>query len=281
MLGSEQFEQRERAQQRLLEAGQAALDFLEAKGSIADPEVRIRVEAICRVLAGGNMNQQGKMVKLAARSLLQKPNDPATGGHYYEWFGQSAKDCSKGYRQLAYTGPKGGKMMVEQGKLRMFGKMEGDNDLRLLLKAKDWPVAEAMPDEFQVSCLAGGGHGAAGTWHVALCVGNVKAIFHPGYRGGGFRFEKVGTRKNLSSNLNMGFTPAPNALHRIELHVTALPQGKVSFKAVVTAPDGKRFETSTVLSENEVGSLDRIGLERSGHAGGEAIFDDLMVKLVG
>ena len=278
-LGSDAFAEREQAQRQLSEAGEAVLDFLETKEPIDDPEVRVRVADIRKAVSSGAKTRMGTIVRRAAKSLLEKAEDPETGGWFFEWFGTDKADCLGGYRELTHEGAKAQKPFVKDGRLYIPGKHAGEEDQRLSLHAKDWPGVETLPNRMELSCLLGGEAAGAGVWHVALVVGKIKVLFHPGYQGGGFRFEQVGTLEKFSNNQDMGFTPEFGKLYRMNLVVARFPSGRVGIKATVLSPDGKSFESHIQVEAEDVGPLDRISLERSGRMGGNAIFDDLHVKI--
>lgn len=281
-LGADDYQTREEAQRQLSAAGPSILEYLDTLGPIADPEVRMRAEMIRRRLSSGLENQEHLMLKYAARSLLQLPGDSATGGQFYEWFGEDSADCGKGYRLMKYQGPAapgGGNPVVADGRLRIPGKLDGEQDQRLTLWAKDWPGARQLPLPIRVSCLMGGTNGNAGTWHPGIAVGKVKVLFHPDYRGGSLRFEQLDTRLVLLTNSNMGYTPKSNQMHRLELFVSSLPGDRLQFRAVVTSSPDQRFECSVQVDRADAGPLDSISLERSGRQGGDAVFDDLRVVM--
>ena len=121
--------------------------------------------------------------------------------------------------------------------------------------------------------------GGAGVWHAAVCVGKIKVLFHPGFNGGGFRYEQVATLEKFSNNQDMGFTPEAGKMYRVNLSVARFPSGRVGIKSVVTSPEGKTFESHIQVEAEDAGPLDRISLERSGRRGGNALFDDLQVKI--
>lgn len=278
-LGSDQFADRENAQQTLSEMGEAILDFLDAKQPINDPEIRFRVEKIREAVSSGVETRMAPIIRWAAKTLLDKPNDVATGGWFFEWFHPDKADCLDGYRNLKIGGARTQKPFVKNGRLNVIGRHKGEEDQRMSLLLEDWPGVDRMPDQFEVSCLMGGEAGGAGAWHAALCIGKVKVLFHPGYRGGGFRFEQVGTLEQFSKNQDMGFTPEFGKLYRMNLVVARFPSGRVGIQATVISPDGKSFESHIHVEAEDVGPLDRISMERSGRIGGNAIFDDFMVKI--
>ena len=256
------------------------LDFLDSKGPVEDPEVRVRVAEIRKTVSSGVKTRVGPILRHAAKSLLEKPEDAATGGMFYEWFGTDKANCFDGYRSLAHEGAKNFKPFVKKGRLNIPGDQVDEEDQRLSLNLADWPGGKEMPKRYVVSCLMGGDGGGAGTWHVAIGIGKVKALFHPGYDGGAFRFEQVSTLEKYSNNQDMGFTPEAGKLYRMDVTVARFPAERVGLKVIITSSEGKTFETTIQVDGDEIGPLDRISLERSGRRGGNALFDDLRVKII-
>ena len=278
-LESLEFDLRESAQRKLVDAGDAVLDFLDAKEPIKDPEVRLRVGQIRRDVSSGIKSRSALLIRHAAKSLLEGPSDVATGGLYFEWFGVESRDCRKIYRQMKFKGSGQSKPFVEKGRLHIPGTLNGENDQCFSLFSKDWPGTAVLPDRLQVSCLMGGGDRGAGTWHVGLYVGKIKVLFHPAYNGGGFRFEEVESHENLTQNQSMGFTPKGGELYRMVLDLTRMPQQRIQYKATVISQDGKSFESHLVVHGDKAGPLNEIGIVRSGRQGDTAIFDDLIIRL--
>ena len=77
----------------------------------------------------------------------------------------------------------------------------------------------------------------------------------------------------------MGYTPAPNMLHRIEVTAQFMKNGKVHLNAVVSSPNNKPFETSIELDQEDIGEFNQISLDRSGRSGGNVHFDDFRVEI--
>ncbi|MHB9071277.1 MAG: FG-GAP repeat domain-containing protein [Sedimentisphaerales bacterium] len=115
-----------------------------------------------------------------------------------------------------------------------------------------------------------------GAYGVGIVFGNVCAVFHPDYSGGAFRFQKLdGTA--LSSNFDMGFTPAKGVLHPMEVIVEKY-NGQWHVKVTVKNASGSEvFNNSIALSDSCVNGLTMIGFIRTGDGGGNGVFDDLEV----
>ena len=279
-LACDEFKDREQGQFLLSEAGEAVLDFLDSKEPIEDPEVRVRVSEIRKAVSSGAKTRMGPILRHAAKSLLENPKDAATSGLFYEWFGADKLNCFEGYRAFKHEGANTQQPFVKDGRLHIPGRHAKEQDQRLSLNVADWPGGKEMPERYVVSCLMGGEAGGAGAWHVAIGIGKVKALFHPGYNEGGFRFEQVGNLEKYSNNQDMGFTPEAGKLYRMDVTVGRFSAGRVGLSVIVTSDGGKTFETTIELNEDEIGPLDRISLERSGRRGGNAMFDDLRVKIL-
>ena len=219
------------------------------------------------------------MLTIAANSLLKMREDPSTGGEFYEWFGTPSDDCTNGYRQFTYEGPKGSKSHIKNSRLFISGNHHGNVDQQMILRSTAWPGAKILPKQFSVYCLLGGGKERVGTWHIGISIGKVRALFHPGYRGGGFRFEQAGTATKYVDNISMGYTPSTGQLHHMKISVTQLDDGKVRLKACIKTPGEKPFEASVTVTREDTGPLNQISLDRSGMSGGAAYFDDFRVSL--
>ena len=76
----------------------------------------------------------------------------------------------------------------------------------------------------------------------------------------------------------MGFDPPVGKLLRMHLEVKRGPGDDVNIQAVIS-DDGAIFRKTAVLTAEEIGKLDHIGLDRSGRTGGDGLFDDLVVHL--
>ena len=149
----------------------------------------------------------------------------------------------------------------------------------MILRSSAWPATKVLPKHFTISCLVAGSDGDNGVWHLGITIGKVKTLIHPGYRGGAFRFEQVGTLHKFTDNISMGYTPATNQLHRIKITVKQLANGRVQLNTTINSPDNKSFEKSIDVSKEDIGPLNQISLDRSGNSGGNAYFDDFRVLL--
>jgi hypothetical protein len=77
----------------------------------------------------------------------------------------------------------------------------------------------------------------------------------------------------------MGFDPPSNRLILMSIDVKRQANGDVALD--VTLKDGKnRFNSREVIQSAVIGKLDSISLDRSGHGGGDALFDDLIVDML-
>ncbi len=96
---------------------------------------------------------------------------------------------------------------------------------------------------------------------VALVVGNIMGIMHPGYSGGGFRFQTL-SGTHLCSNQNMGFTPLPGVLYDFSIEATKLGS---AYEFTVTVAGGTYTYTQTI-AQSYVQELDKVGVQH-GHEG--------------
>ena len=109
----------------------------------------------------------------------------------------------------------------------------------------------------------------------------MRALYHPGMNGGSFRFEEIDTGRHLTRMESVGFTPGEKALQWMSVGVQRLADGEISLD--VTLEEGGKgkghFEISVTLTKEQIGDLNQISLDRSGRTGGDAFFDDLLIKI--
>jgi hypothetical protein len=117
----------------------------------------------------------------------------------------------------------------------------------------------------------------AGSYAVGMVFGDVCAIFHPAYTGGALRFQKLdGTQ--LTSDIDMGFTPAKGVLHPMMV-IAEKYNGKWYVKVTVENGSGSEVYTHTItLLDTDVNGLAQIGFIRTGTGGGNGIFDNLIIN---
>jgi hypothetical protein len=197
---------------------------------------------------------------------------------FVEKFTTAMKDATKGYGRFVYeaTNP-ACKAEVSDGKLRLLGDHD-EGDQRLVIAAPKVFGKPRWPDSLEVTTRVGGTGVDSGAWHVGVSVGAVKVLFHPGFRGGAFRTEEVGTHRELSNNEDLGFTPAGDVTHPLSIKVQRA--GEVyRFEVELTdAKGGKTFRKTFQFTDKQMGEFDRIGLERSGRRGGDALFETITIR---
>ncbi|MFT6863882.1 MAG: hypothetical protein ACJAVK_002444 [Akkermansiaceae bacterium] len=282
-LGATDFAGREAAQKELLKGGKAALKWLRTVARSSDPEVRRRVDEVIVLLGSAFRKERDFAVTHAMESLSAEGDERKadTGGVFYEWFGADRTKLGEKYRQFSFSNSAGRPGEISEGRLAFGGSAGADGDQRLILKSQEWPGGESFGDSFLVSAKLGGESKGGGAWHLGITVGRVRALYHPGTNGGSFRFEQIGTRSKLSRMESVGFTPGEKALQWMSVGVERLADGAVRL-GVTLEEGGKgkgRFETSVTLTEGQMGDLNQISLDRSGRTGGDAFFDDLLIKI--
>jgi hypothetical protein len=282
-LASEEFAEREQAQKEILLMGSVVLPLLLQMPESEDPEVLMRLGKIVGALRGGGRDAKDELLLRAVSSLLHERKNPGIadpGGRIFvEFFSKPQASLADGYRGLRYEADDAMKGSVPEGGFaRMDGRRDGDGDQRLVFDAEHFTGKPEFPDVFRVSAKLGGGAAGAGAYHVGISIGNVRVLFHPAYRGGALRFERVDDHTPISDNADMGFDPPAGKLLSMAIDVKRIAGGLVILDVLVASGDVS-YRTSKSFTADAIGKLDKIGLDRSGRTGGDGLFDDLVVDL--
>ena len=195
-----------------------------------------------------------------------------------ESFARDAELLADGYGRFLYQADNGGAVKVAGGKLQIDGN-NPEGDQRLYITAEQMIGRDRWPRELEVSAKLTGEPGNNFGWHMGISVGQVKVLFHPGLPGGGFRAETTDAHQYLFTNETMSFEPVCGVMHEMLIRVTETEAG-AEFEVTVKGGNGgvphrKRFS----VSREQLGDYNRIGLERSGRTGGDALFDSVSIRL--
>ncbi len=277
-LGSEKFIEREAAQKKIELMGKNVLPAIRDKQNSDDPEVRFRLKQIVQVFEAEGRWKKDDLLKQAIASLLlerrQKEVVDAPQDLFVEFFNKAAPSLNNEYRRLRYEG-KDGSVVDGVAHLK---NADAEGDQRLILDSKKMMGKDEFPDTFRIEVKLGAQPGGEGIFHIGVAVGNVRSLFHAGYRTGAFRLERVDNKIQIKQNTDMGFDPPTNKLLLMSIDVNRQPNGNVALD--VTVNDGKkRFNTQQIIKAADIGKLDKICLDRSGNNGGDALFDDLIVDM--
>lgn len=283
-LGAQEFTAREQAEKDILRMGKGVLPWLEHLPKADDPEVRFRLTNLGKALAVERQWTRADLLRYAAASLLRERDGHKLGNEgsliYAELFHDDCASVKTGYRDFSFMTDQRLDGKVTDGVLWLSGKHPNEGDQRLILSSRKITGKGEFPDDFQIEVMLGSKPGGEGGYHVGISVGNVCALFHPGFPGGGFRFERVDNHKAITENKDMGFTPALGEFQWMSIRVKRQPNEIVEIWVSVSANAGApHFSTQTRLPSQVIGKLDTISLDRSGRIGGDAMFDNLVVGL--
>jgi hypothetical protein len=197
---------------------------------------------------------------------------------FVERFTVSANDITKGYRSFLYEASiEGCKAEVTAGRLVLQGDHQ-EADQRLVVTSQKALGKALWPDPLDIVVKLGGTDNDNVAWHVGVSVGRVKVLFHPNFSSGAFRAEAVDTHECFFNNEEMGFTPAAEVMHEMTIHVVRTDSRYRFEVTVVNGKGGGKHQKVFEVSEKQMGHFDRVGLERSGRRGGNALFESLSIK---
>jgi hypothetical protein len=171
-------------------------------------------------------------------------------------------------------------LSVEKGIVALGGTQNAECDQRIFLTAKSLLGQPEFPDRFTVRARMAAENNNNFAWHLGISIGRVKVLFHPGVDGGAFRIETIPEHTALVNNQEMGFTPQPETQYDMTIEVRRTGQ-EVSLEITIAdcANPKNRYSQKQKLPLEKFGKLERIGLERSGRAGGAALFDEFELRL--
>lgn len=283
-LGSEDFATRVEAQRQIEDLGTAAVPLIRELPEIDDPETSLRLKQIENKLASHRCWTEKELLRYATTTLAgeargeKKPEK--TPLVFAAIFQDEVDPLVKEYRHFDFVRDEGLTAKITGGEFLMPGAHEHGGDQRFILRCEEISGKETFPNEFLLEVSAKATPGGAGSFHIGVSVGNVRVLFHPGYRGGGFRHERVDDKKELTRNRDMGFTPQAGEISTISLAVKKLRNGMIELKTKIHQEGSKKpFESKIQLPLKEFGELTIVSLDRSGRPGGTAIFDDFVIEM--
>lgn len=282
LLGADTVSVRNAAQQEILRMGKDVLPLLQQMPAPQDVEVRLRFRMIEDRLTFHDAWDSPQLVRVAAAGLLYERENPGkthpSRRMFVEFFRQPSDSLRKGYRSMRLLSTENLDGSVAEETLRLTGKrLRGEADQRLSVSAQEATGTKQFPDRFRINVKIGGMAGGEGTYHVGVSVGKVRALFHPGLEEGAFRFEKIGTGNQLTSNEDMGFTPEVGGFVDMKIDVQRLVRGQVKLAVEVSGKDIV-YRATKVFDADQIGTLDQISLDRSGRHGGDGIFRNLVIQ---
>lgn len=196
-----------------------------------------------------------------------------------ESFAGNQPSLANGYGRFKYESDNNGEAKVVDGKLRIEGSRE-EGDQRLYITSQEMIGRDRWTDELEVRVKLAGEIGNNYGWHLGVSVGRVKVLFHPGESKGYFRAETTDKHEYIIQNQDLTFAPATGVMHEMVLRVKKMNSGAEFEVTVNDGNGGRAYRTKFKVSEDQLGDFSRIGLERSGRAGGDALFDSISIRLM-
>jgi hypothetical protein len=202
---------------------------------------------------------------------------------FREDFSRKIASIEDRYGKLRYeTTVNDARASASDGIVRLHGDHD-EGDQRLFITARDVLGQDQFTSPFVVTAEIGGEALGAGTYHVGISVGNLRILFHPGYRQGGFRIERVDNHRYVMTNQNMPFTPVADVLHKMRISVTPQKDQTVLLKATVVNGENsnEKYLTTFVAAHDDIGEITRVAIARSGRVGGAALFGSFEIDTTG
>ena len=241
-----------------------------------------RVEPAEKQTLGEAWRQWGdeQLAKAELNAALGKQRLELSAGRNVveESFAVDQASLAKGYGRFQFEADNNGTARVANGKLRIDGR-SGEGDQRLFLTSRRMIGRDRWPDKLEVRAKLGGEEGNNYGWHLGVSVGRVKVLFHPGESRGYFRAETTDEHDNIFANEGLSFAPATGVMHEMIVRVAKTKSG-AEFEVVVNdANGGPSYKKVFTVTQEQLGDYNRIGLERSGRPGGDAMFDSVSIRL--
>ncbi len=234
--------------------------------------------------------EQAELWREKLRTSANQPNQYRLGNArhqirpflagFKEQFDRSISSLKTHYGDLQYVDSVGDAVAsVSNGIARMHGS-DKKGEQKLLIKAEQVIGTEQFSKPFTVVAELGGEAKGIGTYHVGISIGNLRILFYPGLRNGGFRIECVDSKVFKVSKRPMPFTPGHEVLCEMCIVVTPLQNGAVRLETTITDPrtPSRPFTNNYVAQAKDIRRLETICLERSGGAGGAALFGSFSVE---
>lgn len=272
----------------------AAIETLIPLTGSEDPEVAWQADSLLQMQTGQllelreEQTLQGAWKAWAENHLAAAQLDTILGARRLdlsagrnqleEKFARSQAALDSGYGRFQYTADNGGKAKVADGVLRIDGA-NPEGDQRLFITSQKMIGRDRWPDRLEVTARLAGENGNNYGWHLGISVGRIKTLFHPGVGQGEFRAETTDGHQSIFPNENMGFAVETGVTYEMKIHVTRTDKG-ADFE--ITVPDAKSdavFRRRYHVTSEQLGDFNRIGLERSGRTGADALFDSITIRL--
>jgi hypothetical protein len=174
----------------------------------------------------------------------------------------------------------GGRAEIRQGQLNIVAADE-HSEQYVDFSAMELAGATQLPSYLRAVVELGAEGEDAGPYHIAVVIGQIKLVIHPGYPGGAFRVQVLNPERDAIANTDIGWTPALNRLHTMTV-LCRREATTTHFRVSISDADmpKREYVTTFTLSNDEIGEWNRIALVRSGNPGGDACFGLLRVEVI-